>query len=97
MAFYPHRGAGQSVSPGSISGSVTVDKFSKAVRFHNTGATNVCYVRVGTSISGTPATTADTPVLPGTVLIVRKGDGEDTVSYISAAGTTLHIQDGEEY
>jgi len=97
MAFYPKRGANQVVTPGAASASITIDAVSKAVRVHNSGATNICHVRIGTSASGTPATTADTPVPPGTVIILRKGDGEDTLSHISAAGTTLHVQPGEEY
>ena len=96
MAFYAQRGGNQIVTPAATSASITIDGISKAVRLHNTGA-NICHVRVGTSVSGTPATTADTPVPAGTVLVLRKGDGEDTLSHISTAGTTLHVQPGEEY
>jgi hypothetical protein len=96
MAFYPVRGGNQIVTPAVASATITIDKFAKAVRLHNTGA-NICYVRVGTSVSGTPATTADVPVPAGAVLVLRKGDGEDTLAHISAAGTTLNVQPGEEY
>ena len=96
MGFYAQRGANQIVNPAAGSASITIDKTSTAVRLHNTGA-NICYVRIGSSVSGTPATTADTPVPAGTVLILNKSTEEDTLSHISAAGTTLNVQTGEEY
>jgi hypothetical protein len=96
MGFYPKRGANQIVTPAAASAAITIDATAKAVRLHNTGA-NICHVRIGDTVSGTPATTADTPVPAATVLILRKGDGENTLSHISAAGTTLHVQTGEEY
>ena len=96
MAFYPHRSLNRSVSPSVTSAALKVDINNKAVRFANAGR-NICYVRIGTPDSGTPATTNDTPVLPGESIVLRKGIGEDTVSFISASGTTLHIQPGEEY
>ena len=96
MGFYAERGANQIVTPAAGSASITINPIAKAVRLHNTGA-NICYVRIGTSVSGTPATTADTPVPSGAVLVLRKGDGEDTLSHISSAGTTLNVQTGEEY
>jgi hypothetical protein len=95
MIFMASRGSNQVVTPGAASASVTIDKVAKAVRLANSG-TNICYVRIGDSASGA-ATTADIPILPGTTLVVRKGDGEDTVSHISASGTTLNIQTGEAY
>ena len=92
--FEPRRGTNQVVSPAAASASVTVDPVAKSIRFVNSGAA-ICHVRVGTAVSGVPATTADMPILAGTSIIVQKGDGENTVAYISAAGTTLHIQTGE--
>lgn len=97
MAFFAERGTNQVLSPGVASASVTINKDAKAVRVHNSGTTNICHVRIGDSVSGTPATTADIPVPPGTVIILRKGMSEDTLSHISALGTTLHVQTGEEY
>lgn len=91
--FNPQRGANQVVSPAAASASVSVNAVAKSVRFVNSGATNICHVRIGPGAQ--VATTADTPVLPGESLILSKGDGEGTVAYISAAGTTLHIQPGE--
>jgi hypothetical protein len=96
MAFYAQRGQNQSVSPAAGEATITIDKSSTAVRLHNTGA-NICHVRIGDSVSGTPATTADTPVPAGTVLVLRKSGEEDTLSHISAVGTTLEVQTGEEY
>lgn len=90
--FMPQRGANQVTTPGAASGSVTIDKVAKSVRLVNSGA-NICHVRIGAGVQ--TATTADLPVRAGSEIIVQKGDGEDTVAHISAAGTTLHIQTGE--
>lgn len=92
--FQGIRGGNKVVTPNATSANTTIDAGAKSVRFVNSGA-NICYVRVGTSVSGTPATTADTPIRAGSDLIVQKADGENTVSYISASGTTLNIQPGE--
>lgn len=90
--FQAQRGANQVVTPGAASASVTIAEFPKSVRLVNSGA-NICHVRIG---QGTQtATTADTPVLAGSELIVHRQEGENTVAYISASGTTLHIQTGE--
>lgn len=91
--FLPSRGANQVVSPGAASASVSVDPIAKTVRLVNSGTTNICHVRIGKGAQ--TATTADVPVLPSSAIFVSKADGEDTVAYISAAGTTLHIQTGE--
>lgn len=50
-------------------------------------------MRIGTGAQ--TATTADTPVLPNSSVVLGKAQDEDTVAYISAAGTTLNIQSGE--
>jgi hypothetical protein len=96
MGLYMYRGQNQSVSPAAASASVTINTQARAIRLHNSGA-NICYVRIGTSTSGTPATSADTPVIAGEVLVVNKDEGEDTLSHISAAGTTLLIQPCKEF
>ena len=90
--FMPQRGANQVVSPGAVSASASVTAACKSVRLTNAG-TNICHVRIGEGAQ--TATTADTPVLPGSALILQKQMGDDTVAYISASGTTLHIQTGE--
>lgn len=94
--FEPIRGANQIVTTGAASASVTINPTAKSVRLVNVGATNPCHVRVGTAVSGTPATTADLVLRANSEIIVQKGDGENTVSYIQSGGaTTLHIQPGE--
>jgi|MudIll2142460700_1097286.scaffolds.fasta_scaffold1541597_1 hypothetical protein len=90
--FQAQRGANQVVTPGAASASVTVSVFPKSIRLVNSGA-NICHVRVGEGAQ--TATTADTPVLPNSELILHRQEGETTVAYISASGTTLHIQTGE--
>lgn len=90
--FIPHRGTNQVVSPAAASASVDIPAGTKSVRFANSGS-NICYVRIG---AGTvTASTADSPVLAGTSLILGKFQDDDQVAYISAAGTTLNIQPGE--
>lgn len=92
--FMPERGKNFVVSPAAASAAVKVNPSAKSVRFVNSGA-GLCYVRMGTSLSSATATTADTPVLPNTALILQKQMGDDTVAHISASGTTLNIQTGE--
>lgn len=92
--FMPERGSNQVVSPGAASAAASVKPDAKSVRFVNSGA-NICYVRMGTSVSAATATTADTPILPNSALILQKQMGDDRVAYISASGTTLNIQTGE--
>ena len=90
--FNPARGTNQVASSGSASASVSLDKAAHSVRLVNSGS-NICYVRIGEGAQ--TATTADMPVRAGESVIVSKGDGEDTLAHISAAGTTLNIQTGE--
>ena len=92
--FIPFRGSNIVVSPAAASAASTIGKGNKSIRFVNSGA-NICYVRVGDAVSAATATTADIPVLPNTSVILGKFQDDDTVSYISAAGTTLNIQPGE--
>ena len=90
--FAQRRRSNQVVTPGAASASVTVNKEDKAVRLVNSGA-NICYVRIGAGAQ--TATTADLPVRAGSEIIVRKATDQETVAYISAAGTTLNIATGE--
>ena len=90
--FNPVRGANQVATPGAASASVSINPVSKSVRLVNSGA-NICHVRIGTGAQ--TATTADLAIRANSEVIVSKGDGEDTLAHISAAGTTLHIQPGE--
>jgi hypothetical protein len=90
--FQPQAGANQVATPAAASASVTINLSCKSVRLVNSG-TGICHVRIGAGAQ--TATTADLPVRAGSEIIVSKGDGDDTVAHISAAGTTLHIQPGE--
>lgn len=90
--FMPRRGTNQVTTPGAASASVSIDADAKSVRLVNSGA-NICHVRIGTGAQ--TASTADTPVLAGTAVIVQKQMGDDTLAHISASGTTLHVQTGE--
>jgi hypothetical protein len=90
--FFPQYGTGALVTPGAASASSTVQKGTKNVILTN-GGLNVCYVKLGQS--GISASTADFPVLAGTQVALSKDQDFDTIAYISAAGTTLHIMNGE--
>lgn len=90
--FSPGVGANQEVTPNSTSASVSVNRQAKALLLVNAG-NHICHVRVGTGPQ--TATAADLPVRANSHIIIRKADGADTVAYVSANGTTLHIQTGE--
>lgn len=90
----PAYGTGQVVTPAAGAASISLNSQAKQIILTNLGA-NVCYVRVG---SGTvTATTADYPVPSGAQLVISKGDGDNVLSHISAAGTTLHVMTGEGF
>lgn len=91
--YNPRRGANQPVTAGAASASITLDASAKSVRIVNVDAANVAHIRIGTGAQ--TATTADMPVRPNSEIIVTKGDGENTLAYISAAGAALHVQTGE--
>lgn len=90
--FQPRRGVNAVVTPAAASASASLDPQAKSVRLVNVGL-NICHVRIGSGAQ--TATTADMPVRANSEIVVQKGDGDDTVAYISALGTTLHIQTGE--
>jgi hypothetical protein len=91
-SFQPKRGANVVTTPAAGSASISIDAQCKSVRLVNSGA-NICHVRIGSGAQ--TATTADMPIRAGAEIIVSKGDGDDTLAHISAAGTTLHVQPGE--
>jgi len=90
--FQGNRGENQVVTPNGTSASVPIAASNKSVRLVNVGA-NIVHVRIGPGAQ--TATTADTPVRANSEIIVSKGDGDNVAAYISASGTTLHIQAGE--
>lgn len=94
--FNPHFGTNQNISPAAGAASITIDAKDQCVRLVNTGPTNPCHVKIGTSaqISASAATTSDLIIRPNSEIIVYKGDGQDTLSHISAAGTTLSVMTG---
>lgn len=91
-AFCPSRGSNLVLTAGAASLSVAINEVDKNVRLVNSGS-NICYVRIGTGPQ--TATTADTPVRSAESLILRKSEGENTLAYISASGTTLNVQTGD--
>lgn len=90
--FQGINGANQVLTSGAASASVAINAVSKSVRLVNAGS-NICYVRIG--LGSQTATVSDFPVLPNSAVVVQKADGDNTLSHISAAGTTLNVQPGE--
>ena len=92
MIFQPQRGSNVSVTPSATSASININPESKSIRLVNQGA-EVCYVRWGLGIQA--ATVNDFILRANSEVYVRKGDGENTIAYLSPNGTTLHIQTGD--
>lgn len=93
--FVPHYGSNQLVTPAAGALTATISKNDTSVRLVNSGAA-ICYVRLYNSANGAQvATTADFPVLNGQTATIRKPLDFDTISYISATGTTLQVMTGE--
>jgi hypothetical protein len=90
--FNPAYTKGQTVNAAAVAASVAVLASAKQLTITNLG-NNIAYVRTGTGTIA--ATAADMPILPGTQVSLTKGENQETVSYISAAGTSLHIIPGE--
>ena len=95
--FNPAWGSGTTASVTASSGNSLRGLGSKSLCLTNLG-TDVAYVRTGVG-SGTTATTADYPVLPGSQVSITKGMDDNYVAYICAAteSTSLHIMAGEGF
>lgn len=90
--FLPNRGENQVLAVTSVSATATIDAGANAVRVVNAGP-NTAFFRLG---QGAPtASSADTPVLPGNELIVRKSPGDNKFAYNGEADTTIHVQPGK--
>lgn len=95
-AFNPQAGANQIVTAGVASAEISINPQSLSVRVVNTSA-NIAHVRLGTSNMTVQATTADTPILGNSEIILTKAFGQDVLAYIRGAGSdsTLQIQTGQ--
>ena len=91
VPFSAKRGSNQAAGPSSSSNSKSLTGSERSVRIVNYGA-NICFVRIGKGAQ--TASTADTPIPAGTAIILAKGEEEDTIAYISSAGTSIYIQLG---
>lgn len=91
--FSPKYGSGQNVTASGTSASITLAKGTKQVRVCNTGSTNPAQVRVGNGAQ--TATAADFHLPAGAIEVITKNEDDDTLAYISAAGTTLNVTLGE--
>ena len=92
--FTPHYNSGQSVTAGA-SQQLTIDKNALSVCITNIGATNTAYVRIGSDTF--TASAADYPILPNTQKVISKPYGADKIAIYAAAGTTIHVIDGEGF
>lgn len=91
----PSYGTGQTVSPAAASATTPLVRGTNQLVLTNLGA-GICYIRVGTS-GMPPATVADYPIPAGAQVVITKGQDQDTLAHISAAGTSLHIMNGEGF
>lgn len=93
--FAPAYTQGITVAPGAIAANSTIGLNSKSLCLTNLGAITV-YVRTFQRTNGVvAATTADYPVLPLTQVTISKPDEHDSLTYIGAAGASLHVIPGE--
>jgi hypothetical protein len=93
QTFNPAYAQGQTISVTSTSAPITIGRGSASLCLSNLGTT-ACFVRVSTGTVA--ATAADYPVLGGSQVTLTKDGDMDTVSAITASGTTsLHVIPGE--
>ena len=93
--FNPAYTQGQTISVTSTSAPITIGRGSMSLVLTNLGTTP-CYVRVSTGTVA--ATAADYPVLGGSQVSINKDGDMNTVSAITASGTTsLHVIPGEGF
>jgi hypothetical protein len=93
--FNPAYTQGQTISVTSTSAPITIGRGSMSLVLTNLGTTT-CYVRVSTGTVA--ATTADYPVLGNSQVSITKDGDMNTVSAITASGTTsLHVIPGEGF
>jgi hypothetical protein len=93
--FNPAYTQGQTISVTSTSAPITIGRGSMSLVLTNLDTTT-CYVRVSTGTVA--ATTADYPVLGGSQVSITKDGDMNTVSAITASGTTsLHVIPGEGF
>lgn len=95
QTFNPAYTQGQTLSVTTTSAPLTIGRGSMSLCLTNL-STTACYVRVSTGTVA--ATTADYPVLGGAQVTITKDQDMNTVSAITASGTTsLHVIPGEGF
>lgn len=94
--FSPKYGSNQVVSPASSAANITIEASNNQVRVVNTG-TNKMYFKTFSLLASptAAATTADFIVMPGMSSTVTKDLAHDTLSHISASGTTSEVMTGD--
>jgi len=90
----PGYGSGQTVTPAAAAATVSLSGCSRQLILTNLGA-NPCYVRVGQGVPN--ASTSDYPIPAGRQVVISKAPADNQLSHISAAGTTLHVMNGEGF
>jgi hypothetical protein len=92
----PAYGTGQIVAPAAASAVATLIQGSNQLVLTNLGAA-VCHVRVGNAADAPVATTNDYPVPAGQQVTITRGQNQDGLAHICAAGTSLHIMNAEGF
>lgn len=92
----PAYGTGQIVAPAVASAIATLIKGSNQLVLTNLGA-SVCHIRVGNAADAPVATTNDYPIPAGQQVTITRGQNQDALAHICAAGTSLHIMNAEGF
>jgi hypothetical protein len=94
--FSPSYGSNLVLTAAAASASAVLPNKTNQLSITNSGA-SIGHVRVFNSATAKPATTADLPILAGATRIITKDSQQDSIAYISAVGTTLHVMEGEGF
>jgi len=86
----PVAGASQSITAGAASSGITLTASTNQVQFWNAGSV---LARYRTGVSAATATTSDTPIPPGAILVYTKPADHFFVAMITDTATTavVHI------
>lgn len=93
--FVPHFGTNQILTAGASALFATIVKVDKSVRVVNSGAQAAYFAIYDSTAQTYVASTKDVFLAAGQSIIVTSSMTQDSISYISASGTTLQVMTGE--
>ncbi len=92
----PAFGTGQTIAPAAASAVANLTPGSNQLVLTNLGAA-VCFVRVANAADAPVATANDYPIPAGAQVVITKAQGQNALAHICAAGTSLHVMNGEGF